>query len=102
VGGGAEFWTISVTGVEVLAAKFVSPSYEAVRLWLPDDSDEVLNIALPALLRVPVPKTVAPSRKVTVPVGVPAPGAPPPTFAVSITGCPRIDGLGDADTVVVV
>lgn len=57
---------------------------------------------MPALLRLPVPNTVAPSRKVTVPVGVPAPGATPPTFAVSITVCPRIDGLGDADTVVVV
>ena len=43
---------------------------------------------------------VAPSRKVTVPVRVPTPGATALTFAVSITNCPRIAGLGDADKVV--
>jgi hypothetical protein len=73
-----------------------------VKVWFPVDSDEVLKVALPAPFTVPVPRTVEPSRKVTVPVGTPAPGATAPTFAASITGCPKIAGLGDADTVVAV
>ena len=36
-------------------------------------------------LRVPVPIEAPPSRKVTVPVSVPAPGATAVTFAVKIT-----------------
>jgi hypothetical protein len=39
--------------------------------WAPVVNAVVLRVALPALI-VPVPREVAPSRKVTVPVMVPA------------------------------
>jgi len=51
---------------------------------------------------VPVPRVVAPSRKVTVPDGVPAPGANAATVAVKVTLCPEDDGFRDEATVVVV
>jgi len=50
---------------------------------------------------VPVPSVVAPSRKVTVPVGV-ATVVLPVTVAVKVTLCPKTDGLADEATVVVV
>ena len=40
--------------------------------------------------------------KVTVPVGVPAPGETGATVAVKVTDCPKTDGSGDEVTVVVV
>ena len=39
--------------------------------------------------------TVAPSRNVTIPVGVPAPEGTPDTVAANETGCPVLDGLGE-------
>ncbi|BDM69826.1 hypothetical protein HEK616_33130 [Streptomyces nigrescens] len=44
-----------------------------------------------------VPVTVGPpaTTKVTVPVGVPSPNGR--TVAVSVTGCPKTAGFGDAD-----
>ena len=55
-----------------------SPEYTAVMLWVPTESDEVLSdaLAVPAIPlepRVTVPRSVAPSKKSTLPVGV-APG----------------------------
>ena len=49
-------------------------------------------------LRVPVPKVVAPSLKVTVPEGVPTPGETAATVAVKMTGWPDTEGLGEAAT----
>jgi hypothetical protein len=43
-------------------------------------------------LRVAEPITAAPSRKFTVPVGVPA-GATPVTVAVKVTGVPEVAGF---------
>src|SRR5437868_14831205 len=54
---------------------------------------DVENVATPEALRVPGPRTVAPSRKLTVPVGVPAPGAVAVTVAVNVTDAPTIEGL---------
>jgi hypothetical protein len=45
---------------------------------------------------------VVPLRKVTVPVGVPAPGAVTVTVAVKRTLCPTADGFGDEVTLVLV
>jgi hypothetical protein len=45
---------------------------------------------------------VAPSRKLTVPVGDPAPGAFTVTVAVNVTDCPNTDGLRDDVRVVAV
>ena len=58
-------------------------------------------MAIPPL-SVPVPIGLPPSRKVTVPVGVPAPGATAETVAVKVTDCPKTDGLADDVTVVAV
>src|SRR5262249_36660966 len=50
----------------------------------------MLSEALP-LTSVTVPSTVAPSLKVTVPVGTPAPDV---TVELSVTDCPTTDGFG--------
>src|SRR6266404_1847971 len=46
-----------------------------------------MNNAWPELFRVPVPRVLGPSLKVTVPVGVPAPGLFAFTVAVKVTAC---------------
>jgi hypothetical protein len=51
---------------------------------------------------VPLPITVAPSRKLTVPVGVPAPGLTTATVAVKVVDCPKTVGLTDEVRLVVV
>src|SRR5947209_5611955 len=65
------------------------------------DSALVLRVATPPL-SVPVPRVVAPSLNVTLPVGVPAPGATGETVAVTVTDCPDTDGLAEDVSVVVV
>ena len=62
----------------------------------------MVNVACPEELSEPVPRTVVPSRKVTVPVGTPDPGAFAVTVAVKVTLWPEIDGLADETIVVVV
>jgi hypothetical protein len=57
-----------------------------LRLWLP-----------PAQVRV-----VEPSLKMTVPLGVPPPGATTDTVAVYVTACPTADGFVDDVSAVVV
>jgi hypothetical protein len=66
------------------------------------DKEDVENVATPAALRAPVPSVVAPSRKVTVPVGIPEPGGAAATTAETVTACPNVDGFGIDATVVVV
>jgi hypothetical protein len=61
----------------------------------------VVKVAVPPD-SVPVPRVVVPSRNVTVPLGLPAPGAVTVTVAVKVTLCPKTDGLTDEATVVVV
>lgn len=46
------------------------PARTRMVAWLPAESDDVVKVACPLPLSVPVPSTVAPSLKVTVPVGV--------------------------------
>jgi hypothetical protein len=58
--------------------------YDAVMLWLPTASVLLLNVALPAE-SAGLPSVVAPSLKVTVPVGVPAVEV---TVAVNVTIVP--------------
>lgn len=60
-----------------------------------------MAVALP-LVMVPVPMDVVPNRKVTVPVGEPAPGAAGVTVAETVTGAPEADGLVGGVMVVVV
>ena len=61
----------------------------------------VVTLAVPPE-RVPVSVGPPLMTKVTVPVGVPAPGATGATVAVNVTGWPNADGSGDEVTVVVV
>jgi hypothetical protein len=64
----------------------------------------VLNVQLKgaAAGNVQLPIVVVPSRKLTVPPGLPAPGATTATVAVNVTLWPKTDGLGDEARVVVV
>ena len=90
--------TASVTTALTLDANTASPLYDAVTGWLPSVSPLVVTPACP-FTRVPVPSSVAPSAKVTVPVGVPI---PPETVAVKLTALPSKAGLGVATRSVVV
>ena len=67
---------------------------------MPTVNDEVVKPAVPPL-NVAVPKVVAESRNVTVPPGVPAPGALAETVAVKVTDWPNTDGLALLATVAV-
>ena len=72
--------------------------YVAVMPCAPDASFEVVSFAKPPLT-FSVPRVVVPSRKVTVPAGVPVNcGA---TVAVKVTACPAVDGFSDDTSVVV-
>jgi hypothetical protein len=69
--------------------------------WTPVVRDDVVNVACPEALSVPMPIVVVPSSNVTVPVGVPVPllGV---TVAVKVTDCPNVLGFGDEVRSVVV
>src|SRR5262249_17126063 len=88
--------TVWISAAEVLAALLGSPLYCAVSEWLPTASEEIEKLAVPAA-SVPVPICVPPSNKLTDPVG-----ESPVTVAVNFTGCPKLDGFCDDDSVVVV
>ncbi len=92
-------FTISVKIADVLAEKFASPEYCAVIECPP--ADILDNDSCAALLEtVTVPKDVVPSRKVTVPVGVPpADGC---TVTVKVTDWPNVAGFRLEATAVVV
>src|SRR5579871_2253353 len=87
---------------EALAMKDGSPPYDAVKEWFPAASEAVVNVAVSALPSALVAKVTLPSRNVTVPVGVPAPGATGVTVAVSVTDWPNVEGLGTTLNPVVV
>jgi hypothetical protein len=55
----------------------------------------VVKVAAPLAFSVtgPAPRVVVPSRKVTVPVGVPVAGATAATVAVKVTDWPSEDGF---------
>ncbi len=84
--------TVCVKTADVLAASFVSPPYTAVIEWRRSQM-AIAKVATPEPFSVPVPRVVAPSLNVTVPVGVPTPGATTLTVAVNVTDWPKSDGL---------
>ncbi len=97
------FTTVSPpANVPVLPPKLESPLYTAVIVCIPTDNELVVKVACAEPLRVPVPRVVAPSLNVTVPVGVPTAGATGLTVAVKVTDCPGDAGLTDVATAVVV
>src|SRR5580704_14898753 len=87
--------TVCISTAEVLAALLGSPLYCAVSEWLPTASEEIVKVARPAV-SVPVPICVPPSKRLTDPVG-----ENPVTITVKFTGCPKLDGFCDDDSVVV-
>ena len=89
--------TVCVTGGEVLVVKFPSPLYTAVRLWVPTLNDEIGNVATPEAFSVTVPRVVAPSLNVTVPVGVPIEEV---TIDVNVTAWPYVDGFSEEESAV--
>ena len=71
-------------------------------VWLATLKADVVNVACAEPFKATLAaKVVAPSVKLTVPVGVPAPGAVAATVAVNVTTCPNTEALGDELTVVV-
>ena len=70
-------------------------------VWLTELRDDVVNVAWPEL-RVLVATGIPPSLKMTVPVGVPEPGAAALAVAVKVTVWPDTDGLAEEVTAVVV
>ncbi len=82
----------------MLVASLELPPYAAVIEWVPTASALVLNVALPELLTVPLPKVVEPSLKVTLPVAVGPESAW--TWAVKVTEFPWVDGFSEEVRVV--
>src|SRR6266702_1550805 len=65
----------------------------------PTAREAVVSVAMPEESSVPVPRLVAPSRNVTVPVGMPTGEL---TVAVKVTGWPKVDGFAEDTRTVVV
>ena len=84
--------TTWLSTLDVLGSKVASPWYAAAIECVPTTSDAVEIEALPAASRVPLPMEVVPSKKSTVPVGVPP---VPVTVAVKVTDCPAVEGLSE-------
>src|SRR5690242_12939441 len=82
--------TICVTDA-LSEVKFASPPYTALIRWLPARSDAVLSRAL-SPESATVPSRLAPSRNVTLPVGV---WLAPRTWAVNVTLCSNVEGFSD-------
>ena len=92
--------TVCINGWDVLPEKLASPPYTPVIECGPLVSVDVDNVAWPLPLRGPVPMLAVPSINVTVPVGVPAPGATATTAAVKVTGCAVAEGFTEDVNVV--
>jgi len=65
----------------------------------PTAREAVVSVAMPEESSVPVPRLAAPSRNVTVPVGMPAGEL---TVAVKVTGWPKTLGFAEEIAVTVV
>jgi hypothetical protein len=92
--------TVTLRAAEVEPANPGLPENTAVRLNTPAGRLLVVNVATPEELTVPLPNSVPPLKKFTVPNGVPV-GAGV-TVAVNVTGCPAVAGFGATTNVVVV
>src|SRR5262249_31303659 len=90
--------TVTATAAESLAAKPLTPKKEAVSEWVPTNGG-VGRVARPVVSSGAEPSIVLPSRKKTVPIGVPAGEV---TVAVSVSICPKTAVAVDVLSVVVV
>jgi hypothetical protein len=91
--------TVTLPAADVLEMNVASPWYCAVIGSVPTGNAEVDKMATPLLFNVPDPSRIEPLKNLTVPVGVPV--AVVVTVAVSATGWPKTDEVGDGLTVVV-
>jgi hypothetical protein len=80
---------------EVLALRLTSPEYSAVIEWVPTERLAVVREARPDAFSVAVPRLVAPSRNVTVPVGTPPAGVEVVTVAVNVTPWATFEGFAE-------
>ena len=69
-------------------------------LWPPAVRLLMVMLAVPVGLKVLLPREEAPSKKVTLPVGVPL--VEDVTVAMTVTVCPKTEGLAEEARVVVV
>jgi hypothetical protein len=88
----SDLFTVCKSGAEVPPVKLLSPAYVTVMVCVPTDSEVVVKLAVP-LESVPLPIETPPSLNVTVPVGVPVPGAAALADTVNVTDWPNTDGL---------
>ncbi len=96
----AALFTTWAAAFPLLLAHPVAPVKAAVRVWLPTAKAVVLNVAWPEPFTGTFEaQTVAPSVKVTVPTGTPAPEV---VVEVKVTNWPKTEGLGEELAVVVV
>ncbi|HEX9729769.1 MAG TPA: hypothetical protein VGA37_14810, partial [Gemmatimonadales bacterium] len=85
------------SSADVLPRKFPSPAYVATSVFAPavvDVSEQLPAATVSTQLAVP-------SLTVTLPVGVPAPGATAATVNVTVYACPTTDGSGSSPVIVV-
>lgn len=100
VGG---LFTVCVKSGEVLALKFPSPLYTAVTVCVPSVNEAIAElVAVPPDRVTGAPKSDPSILNWTVPVGVPDPGDTTETVAVNVTDWPKIEGLTELATAVVV
>ena len=84
--------TVCTRTADVLPENVLLPLYRAVTLCVPADRVDTDSAANPLASIVDDPRFVAPSRNVTVPVGVPE---ELDTKAGNPTLCPYVEGFGD-------
>ena len=86
---------ISITGKDTFSPGNWHKQFKVgLGLDLSSGTEVVLKAATPPA-SVPVPILLPPSKKVTVPDGVPDPGEAAETVAVKVTLWPNVDGLTD-------
>src|SRR5689334_18836503 len=90
-------FTTCITDVDVLGLWVESPEYSAVMVCVATLRLEVMNVAVPADSVTALPSATPPSLNVTVPVA--SEGL---TVAVKVTAAPKVEGLSDDMSVVVV
>ncbi len=89
--------TVTFVVAEVLARKFESPAYTALKLCAPEPSALVLNAAPPVASET-TDKTVDPSSTVTLPVGTPL--VVLAAWIFSVTDAPAAGALVETESVV--
>ena len=90
-------WLIVSVRLPLLFAHPVDPVKLAPMVWLPVASDAVVKVAMPLVTVTFEAKVVAPSVKVTLPIGVPPELV---TVAVNVTLCPCDAGFDEDVTLV--